>query len=78
MMASGGDFHIVRYQNQCHVVFPVHGEHQFDDILSCSGIEIAGRFIGEQKRRFGDEGARQRDTLLFSAGEVSGIILCAR
>ena len=75
-MAFCRDFHVMRYEHQCHAMFPVHSEHQFDNVLSCFGVEIAGRFVGEQKRRFSDEGTCQCDALLFSAGKVSGIMSC--
>ena len=31
-------------------------------------IQVTGRFIGEQYRRFSDGGARNRDTLALAAG----------
>ena len=40
-------------------------------------VEVAGRLVGEDQRRVGDERARDRDPLLLTAGELDGR-WCAR
>src|SRR5271163_392501 len=42
------------------------------------GIEIAGRFIGEQKLRFVGQRARDRDALLFAPGQLRRAMIEAR
>ena len=41
-------------------------------------IEIGQRLVEQQRLRFDDQGARQRDALLLSAGEFAGIALRQR
>ena len=53
---------------------PVQFEHQVDHRLAGARIEAAGRFVGEQQGRMQDEGARQRDPLLFAAAEILRIV----
>ena len=58
---------VVRHQHQRRAGLAVQREHQLDDRLAGREVEAAGRFVGEQHRRPHDEGARQRDALLFAA-----------
>src|SRR6185312_7838435 len=47
-----------------------------DDALAGVRVEIAGWFIGEEHARRVREGARQRDALLFAAGQLRRIVMC--
>ena len=40
-------------------------------------VEVAGRLVGEQQRRLGREGARQRDALLLAARELRRVVVSA-
>ena len=53
----------------------VQAEQQFDDRLPGAGVEIAGGLVREQQRRPGHERARQRDALLFAAGQLARIVV---
>ena len=57
-------------QYQCRALRAVEFQHQLDDLRAGGGVEVAGGLVGEQDFWLGDEGARQRDALLFAAGEV--------
>ena len=39
------------------------------DFVAGLGVEIAGRFVGQQHRRLADQSAGDADTLLFAAGK---------
>jgi hypothetical protein len=41
------------------------------------GVQIAGRFVGEQHRRAGDQRAGDRDALLLAAGHLVGPVVHA-
>ena len=56
-------------------VDPVEQLHDPDRGL---GVEVSGRLVGEQQRRVVDEGARDRDALLLSAGELVGVVVDLR
>jgi len=45
--------------------------------LSGSSIQISGRFIRQQKLRIGDQRSRDGDSLLFSAGKLTGSMVRA-
>ena len=59
----------MRDQYQCRSLFAVQPEHEVDHCCASGSIEAAGRLIGQQKRRLGDEGACERNALLFAAGQ---------
>ena len=40
-------------------------------------VEVAGRLVGEQQRRIGDDGAGDRDALFLSARELTRVVLVA-
>jgi len=72
--AAFGEREIVGHHDECGPALAVQGEHQVDDLFAGGGVEIAGRFVGEQDRRFHDERTRQRDALLFAAGQFGRIV----
>ena len=47
----------------------VERDEQVHDLVAALAIEVAGRFIGEQDQRLGDDGARDGDALLLAARE---------
>ena len=38
-------------------------------------VEVAGRLVGEEERRLGDQRARDRDALLLAAGELARLVV---
>ena len=56
-------------------VDPVEQLHDPDRRL---GVEVAGRLVGEQKRRVVDERAGDRDALLLAARELVGVVVDLR
>ena len=42
------------------------------------GVEVAGRLVGEQDGRVGDDRARDRDALLLPARELARRVRCSR
>ncbi len=46
-------------------------------LMAARGVEVAGRFIGEQHARLGGDGARDRDALLLTAGQFIGRMMGA-
>src|SRR6476659_8791390 len=40
------------------------------NLFTNQSIEIAGRFVGQHQRRLCDQGARNRDSLLFATGKM--------
>src|ERR1700691_5241623 len=51
---------------------------QFHDFLGLRRMEISGRLIREQQRRFMNDRPRDPDQLLLSAGELAGIEIFLR
>ena len=48
-----------------------------DDLLGRVRVEVAGRLVGEQDGRIGDQGAGDRHALLLAAGELRGVVVLA-
>jgi len=61
-------------QDQRGARLAVEREHQFDDRPARLGVEVAGRFVGEQYARIGCERARQRHALLLAARQMLGVM----
>ena len=66
------------HENQGGVRTRVELEQQFADPCTGRGIEVPGRFIGEQYRRARHEGTRERNALLLAARELARIMSDAR
>ena len=56
----------------------VEVDEQVDDLARGLGVEVGGRFVGEQDRRAVDDGARDAQALLLAARERDRIGLFAR
>src|SRR6478736_9422399 len=52
----------------------VQAAEERQDLLRALGVELAGRFVEEDEGRIGDDGARDRDPLLLSAGELARVV----
>ena len=48
-----------------------------DDLLDLHVVEVSGRFVGEHYGRVEPERARDRDTLLLTAGQVARAMVVA-
>ena len=48
-------------------------EHLEDD-LRVFGVQVAGRFVGQQNRGLVDDGPCQRHPLLLASGELGGLV----
>ena len=66
-----GDARFMRYENYRLAGF-LQLVEQRHDVLTGRGIEIAGRFIGEQNARFCDQRPRDRDPLTLPALHFNG------
>src|SRR5258706_1525704 len=72
--AAGGDRVVVGHEHERGVRFRVHLEHEVDHARAGRGVEIAGRLVGKEELRLGDEGARKRHALLLAAGQRLGVM----
>ena len=57
--------------------FLVQPDQDLHDLGAVLGIEIAGRFVGEDQVRLMDDRARDRDALLLTARELPGQVIAA-
>ena len=64
----------MRHQNQRCATFRIEIEHQVDDLRAGQGIQVAGRFIGENQFGTRRKGAGQRHPLLFTARKMFRIM----
>ena len=65
-----GGVRIVGDHDDGLAVVAVERLQQIEDLVAGLAIEVAGRLVAEQQRRVGDDGARDADALLLSAGEL--------
>src|SRR5271165_2503667 len=63
---------IVGYHDQCLLFLSGQSKQQFHDRIAVSGVEISDWFVCENDCWIIDQSARNRDTLLFSAGHFAG------
>ena len=48
-----------------------------ENFIAALAIEVAGGFVAQEQRGVGDDGARDADALLFTAGELAGKVVGA-
>jgi hypothetical protein len=70
----GGEGGVVGDQNGGEAVVLLEVLNEAEDVSSGAGVEIAGGFVGQEERGFGDEGAGEDDALLLAAGEFAGTV----
>src|SRR3954452_15312763 len=61
---------VVRDHHHGRAVFLVQLFEDAHDLVAHGGVEIAGRLVGEHDARLSDDGARDGNALLLSAGEL--------
>ena len=59
------------HEDCCAEVF-VHVVNELDDVDAGGGVEVAGRFIGEEDGRVDGEGAGDGDALALASGQFIG------
>src|SRR5271154_5017837 len=74
-MPVGGGFGIVRDHDDGLAEILIELAEKAQDGFGAFGIEVAGGFVGQDYFRFADDGASERDALLFAAGKLRGLVL---
>ena len=69
-----GDVGLVGDQHD-RAAFLVEAREDPQHLLGGARVEVAGRLVGEDHRRVGDERARDGDALLLAAGELGGLVV---
>ena len=59
---------VMGYDDNGEPMLAVQFVEQIGDSFACAVVEVAGRLVGQQNFRVPDEGARDHDPLLLSAG----------
>ena len=68
---------IMRGENKSRAPLLINAAHQIDDQVRVVGIEIRGRFIGDDECGIGHESPGDRDTLLLAATHFLGTVVHA-
>ena len=78
-LASGSPANagVVRDNDQGQALL-VHAFDKTDNFAAGAAIEVAGRFVGQQKSGIHHDGAGDRNALLFATGELVGSMAGAR
>ena len=67
---------LVRYVLLQHKYLPgIQLDEQLEHMQAVRGIQVAGRFIGEQDGRANHESAGECDTLLLASGELNRVMM---
>ncbi len=53
----------------------IEGKKELYDLLTGFFVEVASRFVSKQNLRLMNEGARDGDALLLSAGKLGGVMV---
>ena len=65
----------MRHHQQRRAQLVVESLQQHQDARAGLGVEVAGRLVGDDQRRVGDDRPRDADALLLSAGELPRIVV---
>src|SRR5207302_4056027 len=71
--ARGGQRVVGHHQRRLAVV-PDEAVEQIQDLVGALPIEVARRLVAQQKRRIGDDRARDAHTLLLSARKLAWVV----
>ncbi len=63
--------------NESHPKALIQIEHQGNNTLGCSAVQVTGRFVSQDHARLVHHGPCNGDTLLFPPGELGGGMLLA-
>ena len=74
VLATLGQAQVVGDQDEGGAAAGVEFEQQVADVLAGGMVERAGRFVGEQDARAGDEGTCQRHALLLATGQLARVV----
>ena len=69
---------VVRDEDDGGLAAAVDVEQEIDDLVPGGGVEIPGRFVGEQDGGIVGEGASDGDTLLLAARELRRVMMSPR
>src|SRR5262249_61687214 len=72
----GGDVRPMGYEED-GLAGVVQALEDADDLLRGPGVEVAGRLVGQEDRRGGDQGAGDRHPLLLAARELRRVVVLA-
>ncbi len=64
------DLDIMGHGDQCDTKLIDEAAHDRDDALAGLTVELASRFVSQKQGGLRGEGARERDALLFTAGQL--------
>jgi hypothetical protein len=67
-----GNAFVMRGDDECRLTLRTKSEQQIHDLLARVRVEVASRFVRENRFRIVDESARDGDALLLTAGKFSG------
>ena len=73
----GADVGLVGDDDDGDALLAIEPRQRFHDFVRVAGVEVAGRFVGEQQAGRVDQGARDRHALLLAARELAGRIAFA-
>jgi hypothetical protein len=68
----GGDGGVMRHEDDGQPVLAIELAEQAEDLLAGLRVEVAGRFVGDQKRASIDERPGDRDALLLAPESRDG------
>ena len=71
-VGPGGGAGVVRDQDDRLVQAGAQLAQQVENLLGAFGVEVAGRFVGDDQRRIGDDRPGDADALLLAAGKLAG------
>ena len=76
-LGISGDIGLVRDHGDGQAKLGVQPRQELHDLVRACGVEIAGRLVGDEQGRPGDDGARDRHALLLAAGELGRRVVLA-
>ena len=68
----GRHVRFVRHHENRDAPVPIEANEKLHDLDTAGAVQIAGRLVREEHRRFGDDGACNRDALHLPPRELGG------
>ena len=68
---------LMRHHDDGEAALVIEPGQELHDLMAARGVEIAGRLVGEQHQRIGDDGARDGDALLLAARKLRRRVMLA-